>query len=246
MFYLQAENLKHKRTFTKTLIILAPIVTALMNIFAPLWFQINSYNWWYILLYPGFLTLICTLVEQRDNSKLKYRAVFSLPISLGKVWKGKIGIVSIYAFVGNLVFLILNLLGGFAMLAVYKVPLTVGVVQAVAGTACIILTSLWQIPLCLWLSRKVGIFLTVVLNAGLGSVLAIFMATTSLWIVCPYSWAPHLMISVLNILPNGEPVTEQVTVMSFPMIIFTVVISLALYVFLSIYTAKCFEQREVE
>ena len=46
MAYIQAENLKHKRTFTKTLIVLAPFVTALMNFFAPLWFQLNSYNWW--------------------------------------------------------------------------------------------------------------------------------------------------------------------------------------------------------
>ena len=45
MAYIQAENLKHKRTFTKTLIVLAPFVTALMNFFAPLWFQLNSYNW---------------------------------------------------------------------------------------------------------------------------------------------------------------------------------------------------------
>ena len=36
MAYIQAENLKHKRTFTKTLIVLAPFVTALMNFFAPL------------------------------------------------------------------------------------------------------------------------------------------------------------------------------------------------------------------
>ena len=35
MAYIQAENLKHKRTFTKTLIVLAPFVTALMNFFAP-------------------------------------------------------------------------------------------------------------------------------------------------------------------------------------------------------------------
>ena len=50
MAYIQAENLKHKRTFTKTLIVLAPFVTALMNFFAPLWFQLNSYN---LVVYPA-------------------------------------------------------------------------------------------------------------------------------------------------------------------------------------------------
>lgn len=126
MAYIQAENLKHKRTFTKTLIVLAPFVTALMNFFAPLWFQLNSYNWWYILLYPGFLTLTCALIEQRDNGKLKYRAVASLPVSQNKVWKAKIGVAGIYSCVGNFIFLALNLLGGFAILVINEIPLTIG------------------------------------------------------------------------------------------------------------------------
>ena len=45
----------------------------------------------------------------------------------------------------------------------------------------------WEVPLCLWLSKEVGIFVTVILNAGLGSVLGIFTATTSLWMICPGS-----------------------------------------------------------
>ncbi len=130
MAYIQAENLKHKRTFTKTLIVLAPFVTALMNFFAPLWFQLNSYNWWYILLYPGFLTLTCALIEQRDNGKLKYRAVASLPVSQNKVWKAKIGVSGIYSCVGNFIFLALNLLGGFAILVINEIPLTIGIWQA--------------------------------------------------------------------------------------------------------------------
>ena len=132
MAYIQAENLKHKRTFTKTLIVLAPFVTALMNFFAPLWFQLNSYNWWYILLYPGFLTLTCALIEQRDNGKLKYRAVASLPVSQNKVWKAKIGVAGIYSCVGNFIFLALNLLGGFAILVINEIPLTIGIWQAAA------------------------------------------------------------------------------------------------------------------
>ncbi len=210
MAYIQAENLKHKRTFTKTLIVLAPFVTALMNFFAPLWFQLNSYNWWYILLYPGFLTLTCALIEQRDNGKLKYRAVASLPVSQNKVWKAKIGVAGIYSCVGNFIFLALNLLGGFAILVINEIPLTIGI-----------------------------------LNAGLGSVLGIFTATTSLWMICPYSWVPHLMISVLGILPNGEPVADQSTAMAFWMIILVLVISLAWFAALSFLTARWFEKKEV-
>ena len=81
MRYLKSENLKHKRTFTRTLIPLAPVMTVLMTLLAPMWFQVNAFNWWYVFLCPGFLTLLCALIEQRDGGKKKYRAVFPLPVS---------------------------------------------------------------------------------------------------------------------------------------------------------------------
>ena len=246
MGYFQAENLKHKRTFTRKLVALAPFLTILMTVLAPLWFQANSFNWWYALLYPGFLTLICALVEQRDNGKLKYRAVFSLPVSLKNVWKGKIGVSFLYASIGNVIFLALHLLGALAFLSLYEMPLTISVLRAVEGTICIILASLWEVPLCLWLSKKFGIFLTVLLNAGVGSILGVFAATSSLWIVCPYSWVPHLMISVLGIMPNGELAAGQSAGDPFPMLLLTLVISLLLFAVFTRCTAKWFEKQEVK
>lgn len=94
------------------------------------------------------------MIEQRDNGKLKYRAVASLPVSQNKVWKAKIGVAGIYSCVGNFIFLALNLLGGFAILVINGIPLTIGIWQAAAGTACIVIASLWEVPLCLWLSKK--------------------------------------------------------------------------------------------
>lgn len=49
-----------------------------------MWYQQNSYNWWYVLLYPSYLTLLSILIIQRDNGKLKFRAILSLPIDLKK------------------------------------------------------------------------------------------------------------------------------------------------------------------
>lgn len=246
MNYLQAENLKHKRTFPRKLLVLAPLLTALISAFAPLWFQLNSYNWWYVLLCPGFLTLICSLVEQRDNSKRKYSAVLPLPISLYKFWRAKIGISAIYSFIGNLIFLVLNLLGGFALLTFFRLPMTISAGRAIGGSICIFLISLWEIPLCLLLSKKWGSFVTVLVNTGLGSILGIFAATSSLWLVCPYSWVPHLMITILHIMPNGEPVTTRDMDMPLPMILLTALISFALFAVLSFCTAKWFEHQEVK
>ncbi|MDB6461696.1 MULTISPECIES: hypothetical protein [Lachnospiraceae] len=53
------------------------------------------------------------------------------------------------------------------------------------------------------------------------------------------------MISVLGILPNGEPVADQSTAMAFWMIILVLVISLAWFAALSFLTARWFEKKEV-
>lgn len=236
MHYLQAENLKHKRTFVKKLLFLAPLVTILIGMLSISWFQINAYNWWYVLLCPGFLTLVCSLAEQRDRNK-------PLPISIKKFCYAKIGIAAIYFSVGNLIFLLLNLAGGFWICSVYAVPLAIGVLRAMAGTFCIILVSLWHIPLCLWLSEKVGIFVTIFLNCGIGSILGILAATSSFWMFCPYSWVSHLMISVLRIMPNGLPVATGVLGMSVWEILLTVGISLIWFVILIYFVTKSFENR---
>ena len=84
--YISSEHLKHKNTFAKKLVWLAPILTLFLNVLAPMWYQQNSYNWWYVLLYPSYLTLLSILIIQRDNGKLKFRAILSLPIDLKKIW----------------------------------------------------------------------------------------------------------------------------------------------------------------
>jgi hypothetical protein len=53
------------------------------------------------------------------------------------------------------------------------------------------------------------------------------------------------MISVLGILPNGEPVADRSAAMSFWMILLVLVISLVWFAVLSCLTAKWFEKKEV-
>lgn len=246
MNYLRAENLKHKRSFAKKLMFLAPLVPVIMNIFAPIWFQLNSYNWWYILLYPGFLTLLCALVEQRDNGKIKYHGLYTLPLPLSKLWQAKIELAGIYALIGNSVFLLLNLLGGFVIKPVYGLPLAVGVLHSAVGSFGIFMVNLWEVPLCMWLSKKIGIFLTLVLNVGIGSILGIFTATSAFWFFCPYGWVPHLMISILGIMPNGVPVPIQAASDWWLMGWSIVLLSFTLFMLLSFLTIKQFEKQEVK
>lgn len=243
--YIFSEHLKQKHTLTTKLIWIAPILTLLLNILAPMWYQQNSYNWWYVLLYPGFLTLLCILINQRDHGKLKYRAMYSLPVNLEKVWYAKVIICIIYAVIANVILMLCNLLGGFIIQQVFDIPMTVNMIQAISSTACIILTSIWNIPICLYLSKKIGVFSTLIVNIGLSFGLGVLGANTNFWIVCPYSWISRLMIPTLGILPNGEPVTA--TSLSTPVlfIFLAILLSLVLLCVISKTTANSFKKQEV-
>ena len=139
--YISSEYLKHKNTFAKKLVWLAPILTLCLNVLTPMWYQQNSYNWWYVFLYPGCLTLLSILIIQRDNGKLKCRAILSLPVDLKKVWYAKIITCIIYIVLANTILMLCNVAGGFIIQHIFDIPMTISPMQALFGTLCIILAS---------------------------------------------------------------------------------------------------------
>ena len=108
-----------------------------------------------------------------------------------------------------------------------------------------ILASIWNIPLCLWFTKKVGVFATLILNVGMSFMLGTLGANTSFWFICPYSWVTRLMVPTLGILPNGESVTGSALSTPLPLVIMTICLSLLLLYTISKSTAKSFIKQEV-
>lgn len=243
--YLASEKLKYRHTFTRQLIWIAPAVVILLNVLSPVWYQQNSFNWWYVVLYPGFLTFLCILVNQKDGGKLKYFAVYPLPVNLEKLWYAKVAVCMAYALMANVFLMVCNVLGGLLLSRIYGIPMTVPVLRALAGTICIVLASVWNIPLCLWLSNKIGGFATLIVHVGLGFLLGVSGAGSHFWILCPYSWAARLMVPILGILPNGEPANAMDLPVSPVLVGAALILSLVLLSVLSMATAKSFARQEV-
>lgn len=237
--YFEAESLKLKRTFARRLVLFAPLATLLLTwALAAVWFQVNAFNWWYILLMPGFIALICALSDQKETKKLGYRGIFSLPVSLKKVWIAKNLTLIFYMALSNLVLLIGILLGGTFV----PDPLPLG--AACLGMLLIFITSLWQIPLCLFLSGKVGIVGTVIIQVGIGDVLGILFATKSGWWLCPYSWTARIMTPVLGILPNGTLAQNGDPLLNPAAIPVGIALSLLLFALLLLATTVWFPRQE--
>lgn len=63
----QAERLKLKRTMAKKLLILGPLLVAIHSFMVPQYLITDAYNWWYVMILPGLLTLFAALVNTYEE-----------------------------------------------------------------------------------------------------------------------------------------------------------------------------------
>ncbi|MGS5020144.1 lantibiotic immunity ABC transporter MutE/EpiE family permease subunit [Paenibacillus sp. JJ1683] len=240
--YIAAEHLKLKRSFTKKLVWLAPIVTLLLytGLMGGHMFQSASYNWWYIMLLPGALTLMCSGVIQKDGKKLKYRAILGMSVDLAQVWYGKIGVCVRLLMVSSIILFVGITLGRFVFSS------SVTLAGSVAATLILFVTFLWQIPLCLFLTDRIGMFATLIINM-LGNVACtILFATSSIWWAVPYAIPARLMCAVIQVLPNGLAVPSEDPLLDRGVIVPGLVITVGLFMILSVLTAMSFRKREAK
>ncbi len=201
MRYLISEHIKFKRTISNKLLWIAPLFTAffawIMGGFSG--FQYMTFYWWYAFLLPGTIAIICSLSHQKEKRAGKYFSVFSLPIDLSKFEAAKSIIVSEKLMVAAIC------LAAFASINnVISPQMTVySVWQSLGGSIVIILASLWQIPLCLYLSRKAGMMLPIVLNVALGIFSPMLLGSSSIGWLFPYCWSAKATEILLGIEMNG-------------------------------------------
>ena len=152
MDYLKSEHLKFKRTISNKLIFIVPLITA---IFAWLMggymgYQYMTLYWWYAFLLPGAIAILCSLSHRKEENAGKYYSVFSMPVNLSRFEFAK-GIILVEKLLVSAIFLALlisisNIIA--PVTAVYSL------LHSITGSIGIILASVWQIPLCLYLAQN--------------------------------------------------------------------------------------------
>ncbi len=244
MNYIVADHLKYKRTFLKKVLILAPIAAVLhAYILMPAYFSVNAYNWWYTVLMPFSFALIPALMHRYENRKLKYKAIFPLNVDLHKIWLSKITIALYFAAL----IMIVHLLGVYFMQLLIPIQLSslYGLRTMVTASLILLAVDAWQLPFCLFLSKKMGFMFSLACNALLGIFMGILLADTKYWLYCPYSWGARCMVSILKIMPNGVPVGEEGMGLSCNPLI-PCILSLFLFGLISFASAGWFAKQEVK
>lgn len=237
---IQAELLKLKRTFTMKMVWLAPLLTLLLcaGLMAGQFLQSSTFNWWYTLLLPGMLTLLCTGIIQKDVKKLKYHTILGLPIHPATIWLGKIGAVSLLLLASSLLMLVLVTLSGWVTLT------KISLMDSAVACLLLFLTFLWQVPLVLYLADRVGMFAALILNL-LGNVYCMaFPSITPHWWMVPYAIPARLMCAAIGVLPNGLPVPSGHPLLDRSVIWPGVLLALGWFLLLTAGTTLAFRNKE--
>lgn len=239
MKYLKAEHLKFKRTISNKLLWITPLMTAFFA-----WiisgfhgYQYMTFYWWYAFLLPGTLSILCSLSQQKEERAGKYYSVLSLPIDLKKFEFAKAMIIIEKLLIAALFMAAFaSISNGISpALAVYSVE------QNMIGSICIVLASVWQIPLCLYLARKAGIMMPVIINTLFGILLPIIFGKSVLAWVCPYCWVAKLAEPLMDIAINGTFTGKMAFTWSVPL---ALVLSILLYTAFALWDTKDFLRME--
>ena len=114
------------------------------------------------------------------------------------------------------------------------------------ASALLIITNIWQVPLCFFLAKKFGFIASIVVNAVLGLAFGILISDSAFWIYCPYSWGIRLMIPVMHILPSGVLIEASNPMISNTSLLIPCVLSICLFTLLTMISAKWFSNQEVK
>lgn len=234
---IKAEFQKSKRTTINKFVLITPLFALLLCV---LWGggQNGAYNWWYTMFLPGMIAIISAQVITREKS-LSYKGVLLYSKDKGSVWLGKILYISILLIFSSLIFMIGIEVIGFIFGS--TIPLKANMF----ATVILILTSLFTIPISLFLTVQLDIFVAVLFNIGMTTIGVVSFGTNSILKFSPYGTLSALMAPILHILPNGLSVPDNSPLLNGDLIVMDTVINIIVFIILTILTTVWFKKKEV-
>ena len=237
--YLKAELLKQKRSFNNKIIWLVPIINIIITflLMGVNYIQTASYNWWYVLFLPFTFTYISASIISKEK-KYNFHGLFGIVKDKRQLWYGKILASTIYLFLTCFTFSTMTIICGLTLNE--QIP----VWNNLCAGLLLFVTFAWQIPLFMFISLKINMFLSVLLSAGCNLIIAAICAVESYWWV-PFAIPARIMCPVIKVLPNGLLMETNNPLNNNNVIWIGVLITVSLYFVISYITAKIFESQEV-
>lgn len=250
--YLKSEILKTKRTNIRKILWMIPLPCSLLALgfnFLSGDPQIISLsaetiiNHWGILWLSVFIALTAGLLNNLERKSTNFKTIIALPINLQKKELSRVLLVTGFMVLGSLILIVvISLTSLLIQTSPYLVPLS----SCFLAVILMFVTSLWQIPFCLWLSRKTNFFITLLLNSILNLSLGTLFAPTDDWWFIPYSWHLRVQMPLTQLHSNGIPLPQNDELLSYSVIPIALILSFLFFLVLTLITVRSFNKIEVK
>ena len=234
----RSELLKLRHTFSMKLPVVAPIMTLLLGyVLSGNSVQFTAYNWWYTMIFPVAISLWSANAISREKNT-QYQNLLCLPIDLKNLWLGKV--------LANVVLLLLSSLiiwsGCTAFGALTK--MNINLLDGFFGCMLLFVAFLWQIPVVMWVAKRIGHLAAILLSVGCNMVCSMAGAESGLFFLNPFAIPARIVCPFFKMHPNGLPLENNSVLFEKGMILPAVCISLLLFILLSFVTARLFAKGE--
>lgn len=234
---INGEWIKGKGLITRSAPVLMPAVIALlaMALMAGPFVQINSVNWWYVILAPVAISLICANVIEPD-SRLNWQNINMLPYKRRSAWDAKIIVGLCLLLAANIALLLVTTLAGFVYGSMYSIQ------TGLFSALILVVTFAWMVPTGMFLTSRFGsgVCFVALLVLGLGGAIQ-NVSGGSLWFL-PMALPARLMAAMIGVNPNGtlleanSPLADASVIL--PGLLISVVTFIAVYSITRIWFAK--------
>jgi ABC-2 type transport system permease protein len=248
---IKSEFLKYNRTFTRKLIIFAPLFFVLyalpQKLFMPAdymrpWQLLIDmvYNWWPVIFIPLGVALFAALVDSQEKKAGNYRSLRAHNIPPSSIWIGKITAMAGHTLIAMIVLIVAIIMSGL-ITAGGAIPW----LKIFAGGFTVWLVSLPLIPLQLWAATWKGIFFSMA-TGFMGLVAGVAAAANSYWVYVPWSWSTRLMCPIIGVHPNGTLLDASDPLRDSSVIPIGITLGVAAFIIFTVLTSIWFNTREVK
>lgn len=244
-----AEWLKHRRTFTRQLVLLAPLgltllplVLALLHDSLRTWEMVlaTTYNWWTVLAVPIGGALLAALSAWQDERWGGWRAMRVRPTAPAALFGAKFAVLAIHTLLASLLLMLLTF-GQGLVLASGPVPW----VKLVTGALLPWVAALPVLALQLWVASITNFAVSTLLGV-VGFVVGVATAKDPTWVYVPWAWAVRITVPVLGVHPNGIPLSSGDPLLDLGVVSMAVGLALAATVVVGALGALWITRREVK
>jgi ABC-2 type transport system permease protein len=248
---IQSEHLKLKRTFTRKLVLFAPLFFVIFALFQKIymppgllrpWQSIISlvYNWWPVVFIPFGIALFAALAESHEKKAGNYRSLRTHDINPSLIWVAKVITIAMHTLATTIVLIIAIIISGL-ITASGEIPWS----TILVGGFTLWLTSLTLIPIQLWAAAWNGTFFSMAVGFA-GFIAGVLTAPKPYWMFVPWSWPTRLMSPMIGVHPNGV-LLEISDPLRDPSVIPTgIILSIVALIIFTTITAIWFNKREVK